>query len=123
MKCSHGISRLQTRMAVRRLREAEQLDIRPERKPLENAPSNVRKRRASITVQKALAQEHISASELDIAERLLARLVAHAYASDHSVLFGTSGHEVNPEGINGSANCGTIACARHPKLSSARESR
>jgi hypothetical protein len=53
-------------------------------------PSGTRK--AKCTFRRIVAPEPISVSELDTAERLLARFVALAYVSDHRGLF-TSGTE------------------------------
>ena len=48
-------------------------------------PSGTRK--AKSTFRRIVAPEPISASELDAAERLLARFVALAYAGEHPDLF------------------------------------
>jgi hypothetical protein len=54
-------------------------------------------RKAKYTFSRIVAPEPISASELDTAERLLARFVALAYVGDHPGLF-TSGTKEPPDG-------------------------
>jgi len=53
-------------------------------------------RRSKCTFRGIVAPEPISASELGTAERVLARFVALAYASDHPDLF-TLGMDAPPE--------------------------
>ena len=54
-------------------------------------------RKSKCTFRGIVAPEPISASELGTAERLLARFVALAYASDHPDLF-TPGTDEPPDG-------------------------
>ena len=48
--------------------------------------------KSKCTFRRTVAPEHISASELDTAERLLTRFVALAYAGEHPDLF-TPSHD------------------------------
>jgi hypothetical protein len=58
-------------------------------------PSGTRK--SKCTFRKIVASEPSSVSELDTAERILARFVALAYAGDHPDLF-TPGTDERPDG-------------------------
>jgi hypothetical protein len=58
-------------------------------------PSEVKK--SKCTFRRIVAPEPIPASELDTAERILARFVALAYAGDHPDLF-TPGTDEPPDG-------------------------
>jgi hypothetical protein len=55
--------------------------------------------KSKCTFRRILASEPISASELETAERLLARIVAVAYADEHRDLF-TPGTD-EPPSVNG----------------------
>jgi hypothetical protein len=68
-------------------------------------PSGTRK--SKCTFRRIAAPEHISASELDTVERLLARFVALAYAGEHPDLF-TSRTDEPPSGPTLSSSAVTL---------------
>jgi hypothetical protein len=67
-------------------------------------PSGTRK--SKCTFRGIIAPEPISAPELGAAERILARFVALAYASDHPDLFTLGTEEAPDEPL--SSGCGNI---------------
>ena len=68
-------------------------------------PSGTRK--SQCTFRRIVAPEPISASELDTAERILARFVALAYAGEHPDLF-TPGTDDSPAGPTFSPSAVTL---------------
>jgi len=65
-------------------------------------PSGTRK--SKCTFRRIVAPEHISTSELDTAERLLARFVALAYVGEHPDLFTpTTNEPPSPPTLSSSA--------------------
>ena len=52
-------------------------------------PKSKRSDKPELSVRKMVAPQPIAASEFDLAERILARLVALAFVRDHPELFAT----------------------------------